>query len=74
MDTLIAYYESQLRYLWLMISTPSWSNFFWIFLALSAAVWMLEIIRPWRKGQAVLRKDIWLDTWYMFFNVFLLVP
>jgi sterol desaturase/sphingolipid hydroxylase (fatty acid hydroxylase superfamily) len=71
MDAILSFYESQLRWLWIMITTPSWSNFFWIFLGLSLGVWMLEIAMPWRKGQAVLRKDFWLDTWYMFFNVFL---
>ena len=71
MNAVLSYYEIQLDNLWAMISAPSWSNFFWLFLALSAFVWTLELIRPWRKGQAVLRKDFWLDTWYMFFNVFL---
>lgn len=26
---------------------------------------------PWRKGQKILRKDFWLDAFYMFFNFFL---
>lgn len=26
---------------------------------------------PWRKGQPALRKDFWLDGFYMFFNFFL---
>jgi sterol desaturase/sphingolipid hydroxylase (fatty acid hydroxylase superfamily) len=27
---------------------------------------------PWRKQQAILRKDFWLDLFYLFFNFFLL--
>lgn len=32
---------------------------------------MLEIIFPWRKEQPIIRKDFWLDGFYMFFNFFL---
>jgi len=32
---------------------------------------MLEIIFPWRKQQGRIRKDFWLDGFYMFFNFFL---
>lgn len=71
MDTILIYYKQQFGYLWTMISSPSWSNFFWLFVLLSAGVLTIEILVPWRKGQAVLRKDFWLDTWYMFFNLFL---
>jgi hypothetical protein len=35
-------------------------------------VWMLEIAFPLRKNQAVFRKRLWLDLFYMFFNFFLL--
>jgi len=35
-------------------------------------VWGLEILFPWRKQQKIFRKDFWLDTFYMFFNFFLL--
>ena len=35
-------------------------------------VFALEILFPWRKNQLVFRKDFWLDTFYMFFNFFLL--
>lgn len=32
---------------------------------------MLEIIFPWRKKQPAIRKDFWLDGFYMFFNFFI---
>jgi sterol desaturase/sphingolipid hydroxylase (fatty acid hydroxylase superfamily) len=31
----------------------------------------LEITLPWRKKQRAIRKDFWLDGFYMFFNFFL---
>jgi sterol desaturase/sphingolipid hydroxylase (fatty acid hydroxylase superfamily) len=50
---------------------PSWKNYFWWLLGLSVGVWLLEIFFPWRKKQAIFRKDFWLDGFYMFFNYFL---
>lgn len=49
-----------------------WDNYFYGLIAISLAVWLLEIVFPWRKNQAIFRKDFWLDTFYMFFNFFLL--
>jgi sterol desaturase/sphingolipid hydroxylase (fatty acid hydroxylase superfamily) len=40
-------------------------------LVLSLMVWGLELLFPWRRNQAVFRKDFWLDGFYMFFNFFL---
>ncbi|MEN9281677.1 MAG: hypothetical protein RL594_612 [Bacteroidota bacterium] len=71
MDALIAYYTAQVSYLWSTITTPTWHNFFWWLVGISLTVWMLEIFLPWRKNQPIVRKDFWLDSWYMFFNMFL---
>lgn len=49
-----------------------WDNYFYGLLAISLAVWLLEITFPWRKNQPIFRKDFWLDLFYMFFNFFLL--
>lgn len=38
---------------------------------MSLLVWVLEIIVPWRKNQPLIRKDFWIDGFYMFFNFFL---
>ncbi len=43
---------------------------FWL-LAISVFFWLLEIVFPWRKNQGIVRKDFWLDGFYMFFNFFL---
>src|SRR5690606_25445520 len=50
----------------------SWENYFYGLIAISLIVWALEAIFPWRKNQSLFRKDFWLDTFYMFFNFFLL--
>lgn len=49
-----------------------WNNYFYGLIIISLVVWGLEIVFPWRKNQSVFRKDFWLDTFYMFFNFFLL--
>jgi sterol desaturase/sphingolipid hydroxylase (fatty acid hydroxylase superfamily) len=49
-----------------------WDNYFYGLIIISLLTWGLEIIFPWRKNQSVFRKDFWLDTFYMFFNFFLL--
>ena len=50
----------------------NWDNYFYGLIIISLVVWVLEIAFPWRKNQSVFRKDFWLDTFYMFFNFFLL--
>ena len=50
----------------------NWENYFYGLILISLIVWALEVIFPWRKNQSLFRKDFWLDTFYMFFNFFLL--
>ena len=65
-------YSGYWNYLKHEISAPDWDNYFYGLIAVSLLVWLLEIIFPWRKKQPIFRKDFWLDTFYMFFNFFLL--
>ncbi|MDX5419549.1 MAG: sterol desaturase family protein, partial [Hymenobacteraceae bacterium] len=58
-------------YLWREMLHPSWGNYFYWLLGISLFFWLLEIVLPWRKGQAKIRQDFWLDGFYMFFNFFL---
>lgn len=55
-----------------LISINHWDNFFYGLIIISLVVWLLEILFPWRKNQSAFRKDFWLDTFYMFFNFFIL--
>ncbi|RMG68537.1 MAG: fatty acid hydroxylase family protein [Bacteroidetes bacterium] len=67
-------YKGYARYLWQEITfqtEPIWKNYFWMLVLVSAFFFGLELVRPWRAGQARFRKDFWLDAFYMFFNFFL---
>ncbi|MDP4957121.1 MAG: sterol desaturase family protein [Algoriphagus sp.] len=64
-------YYGYWNYLSSEILYPSWHNYFWWLLGISVGVWGLELVFPWRKNQAVIREDFWLDGFYMFFNFFL---
>jgi len=59
------------NYLVSEISNPSWDNYIYWLLGLSLLVFLLEIIVPWRKNQAIIRKGFWLDAFYILFNFFL---
>ncbi|GAB4253860.1 MAG: hypothetical protein Kow0079_09760 [Vicingaceae bacterium] len=59
------------NYLIFEITHPSFHNYFYGLVVLSVLVFILEIIIPWRKKQPIIRKDFWLDLFYLFFNFFL---
>ncbi len=65
-------YSGYFNYLLDEITRFHWENYFYGLLIVSLLVWLLELVFPWRKDQATFRKDFWLDTFYMFFNFFLL--
>jgi len=70
-ETFINGWQGYAQYLWQEITRPHWGNFFYWLVGISALVYVLELLFPWRKQQSAIRKDFWLDTFYMFFNVFL---
>ncbi len=55
----------------ILFQVPWYTNYFWGLVAISLAVWVLEMVMPWRKNQSIIRKDFWLDGFYMFFNFFI---
>ena len=59
------------QYLVSEILNPHWGNYFYWLISISLVFWSLEILIPWRKNQNKIRKDFWLDGFYMFFNFFL---
>lgn len=67
-DSFVGYYN----YLINEITTFSWHNYFWALVFISLLVYALELIKPWRKDQPKIRQDFWLDSFYMFFNFFIL--
>lgn len=64
-------YSNYAKYLWYEITHPHWKNYFYWLIAVSLYFFVLEVVIPWRKKQAVFRKDFWMDGFYMFFNFFL---
>ena len=65
-------YFGYFNYLWDEITRFHWENYFYGLILVSLIVWILELVFPWRKNQKIFRKDFWMDTFYMFFNFFLL--
>ncbi len=51
--------------------SPWYVNYFWLLVVLSLVVWLLEIAFPWRKNQPIIRKDFWIDAFFMFFNFYI---
>lgn len=73
MNTLIETTFGTANWVWRNISlnVPWNENYFWALTLLSLFVWGLELCFPWRKTQASIRKDFWLDAFYMYFNFFI---
>ena len=71
-ELFITSYREYFNYLVDEITRFHWENYFYGLILVSLLVWGLEMLFPWRKNQKIFRKDFWLDTFYMFFNFFLL--
>ncbi|PSR02289.1 MAG: hypothetical protein BRD50_07420, partial [Bacteroidetes bacterium SW_11_45_7] len=73
-EIFISSYSNYAHSLWRQItfrSEPWYYNYFWMLTIVSVVFILLEVFRPWRKNQPLLRKDFWLDFFYMYFNFFL---
>lgn len=72
-DTLLNTITGTANWVWSLITfdVPWDENYFYGLIIVSLLVWGLEIALPWRKNQSIIRKDFWLDGFYMFFNFFL---
>ena len=64
-------YTGYADYLWNDITNPTWGSYFYWLILVSVFFFAFEVIMPWRKGQKVIRKDFFMDAFYMFFNFFL---
>ncbi len=71
-EIIINSYSEYFNYLKNEILTLHVENYFYGLIIISLVVFVLEILFPWRKNQAIIRKDFWLDIFYMFFNFFIL--
>lgn len=70
-DLFVKGYTGYANYFWHEITHPSWNNYFYWLILVSLFFFVLEVVIPWRKKQAIIRRDFWLDVFYMFFNFFL---
>jgi len=70
-DIFVNGYSGYASYLLNEITNPSWNNYFYWLIAVSAVFFFFEAVIPWRKKQAIIRRDFWLDAFYMFFNFFI---
>lgn len=66
-------FSGTLNWVWrsILFDVPWYTNYFWGLIVISLAVWVLELVFPWRKEQKAFRKDFWMDGFYMFFNFFI---
>ncbi len=64
-------YKGYANYLWNEIVNPTWTNYFYALIAVSLLFFVWEAAFPWRKNQKLIKKDFFLDVFYMFFNFFL---
>jgi len=71
LKTFINGYSGYAGYLWNEITHPSFHNYFYWLILVSAFFFSLEIFKPWREKQPLFRKDFWIDFFYMFFNFFI---
>jgi sterol desaturase/sphingolipid hydroxylase (fatty acid hydroxylase superfamily) len=67
--------EGYIDWLWndqVLIETESlFGNYFWGLALISITFFIIEIVVPWRKNQALFRKQFWQDAFYMYFNFFI---
>ncbi|MEL6656144.1 MAG: sterol desaturase family protein [Bacteroidota bacterium] len=70
-DAFVQGYTGYAGYLWRDITNPKWTSYFYMLILVSLVFFVFEVLIPWRKKQAIIRKDFFLDAFYMFFNFFL---
>ncbi len=71
-EAFIKAFTGSVHWTWksIVFDVPWYTNFFWGLTVISLAVWILEVLFPWRKNQSIFRKDFWIDAFYMYFNFF----
>ncbi len=71
-ESFVSAFTGTAQWIWssIIFEVPWFTNYFWGLVLISLFIWFLEIFFPWRKNQSVIRKDFWLDGFYMFFNFF----
>ena len=68
---IVGAYSGYFSYFINEILNPSWHNYFYWLVGASIAIYVLEIMFPWRKNQPLIRDHFWLDIFYLFWIYFL---
>lgn len=71
--TIVSAYSGSTNYFIKLLTQPITEgrlNGLYSLVAISLLIWGLELLMPWRKKQKAIRKDFWLDAFYMFFNFY----
>jgi sterol desaturase/sphingolipid hydroxylase (fatty acid hydroxylase superfamily) len=71
LDIFITSFKDYARYVGNEVFNLHWGNYLYWLVGISIFFYALELTMPWRKDQPKIRKDFWLDAFYMFFNFFL---
>ena len=74
LEVISSAYESSLNYLWKLVTDPlgkGYLNGLYFLISISLIIWGSEVLLPWRRNQNRIRKDFWMDTFYMFFNFYI---
>ncbi len=70
-EAFVSAFTGYANWLWDSVLHPGWNNYVTILTVVSLAAFVAEQVRPWRKSQARIRRDFWLDGFYVVFNFFL---
>ena len=70
-EIIVTAYKGYWNYFSDAVLHPNWHNHFYWLLGASLAIWLLEMLFPWRKNQPKIRQDFWIDAFYLFWNYFL---
>ena len=72
-DIVVNGFNGMSNWIWNLITFQEiwYKNYFYGLILISLFVWGLESLFPWRKDQKTIRRNFWMDAFYMFFNFFL---
>lgn len=70
-EIFVSSFKGYARYVVGELTHLHWGNYLYWLIGISLFFYALELLMPWRKDQPRVRKDFWLDGFYMFFNFFL---
>jgi sterol desaturase/sphingolipid hydroxylase (fatty acid hydroxylase superfamily) len=70
LETYTSTFFGMINWIWNQIAfnIPIYENYFYGLFIISLIVLCFEFLFPWRKNQKLIRKDFWIDGFYIYFN------